>query len=311
MFQVRNNPAARRRCLTSLLAVAASFVSIVGGLGLSSGVASTCQEPNVAAATPDCPAATSAGPSTEVIESAKRRAADIYAAFLRGRTNSLSVVIADSQLSMLTGEPVRTPSVEARERLLGSFRPFRQINSSFCGPAVVSSMLWYLNANRATGHPATEATLTGDPEHDQTLLGSREWLGSAANEGTFWGRKYVPDALNRQRGSNWYVASATATVNGSLDQSAAMRSIQYAIDRGFPVAVNVAYSAETFYPEGFMSGITYEHWAVIHGYYDRNGVRYVRLGEVYANAHLPYHPVQDVPWDVMWKAIEAWYGIVW
>jgi hypothetical protein len=196
-----------------------------------------------------------------------------------------------------------------------NFFPFEQVTPYYCGAATVQSILQFLGPHRSWAFdPETNGhdVLKADPQQDQTLLANNFWLATDQNNGTNWGERYIPFALNAWRGSRWYVQTATPTLEGgTLTKDQALRDIQYDTDRGYPVAENVLYSAETYYPAGFMPGIRYEHWDTVYGHVSDNGSEYVQIGQVYHDQQTPYNRWQQVQWDVHWTAIEAWHGIVW
>ena len=270
--------------------------------------------------------------SNERILQAKTNAANAYADALSGRGTAQQLQDAEDWLITVTGEgavargdstvAAKAPNGKASLPLIGSdlkanFFPFEQITNYYCGAASVQSILYYLGPHRSWAlDPVTNAhdVIKGDAQHDQTLLANDFWLGTEANSGTNWGEHYVPFALNSWRGSRWYVQAATPTLEGgTLTKDQALRDIAYDTDRGYPVAENVVYSSETYYPAGFLPGIRYEHWDTIFGQSKDNGTgtQYVNIGQVYHDQQTPYERWQQVPWDIHWSAIEAWHGIVW
>jgi len=242
----------------------------------------------------------------------KTQAANAYDAVVRGAGSKAELARIEDQLYAVTSEPRRDSSARMASLLLSErYRPIRQVNWYYCGPASVSSMLWFLGARElpTTNADGNRPALTGRPETDQALLASVEWLGTENNEGTAWGG-VVPGVLNEWRGTTWYVESATETIGGELTKDQAFRNIRYDLDRGYPVAANVLYDASTFYPAGFMEGISYEHWETIYGYFERDGTWFVRVGQVYGGES-GYEALQAIPWDRYWTAIDARYGLVW
>ena len=97
----------------------------------------------------------------------------------------------------------------------------------------------------------------------------------------------------------------------NLTQDQAWRDIQYAIDHGYPVAANVLLGPGTYTPTGFFEGSTYEHWETVVGHFERDGKKWVKVGQVYGTESLGYDPLQEIPWDAYWSAIANWHGIVW
>ena len=252
---------------------------------------------------------------------AKTEAANVYARYRQGDATLADVLRADQVVGRLTGalSPQRSvlaalSTADGNSGLLKGYMPFRQINSYYCGPATVQSMLWQLTSSEQSVQARTSddvLTLSGDPNVDQPRLASDGWLSTETFGGTPWGDDYIPRTLNTWLASNWYVSAGTANVDGDLDKDQAMRNIQYSIDRGYPVAANVVYSPETYYPAGFYPGATYSHWDTIYGYGEQAGGMTVNVGQVYASDGMEYQPRQQVDWDTHWSAIGSWYGIVW
>jgi hypothetical protein len=238
---------------------------------------------------------------------AKTDVANLYDGYLRGEVPLLDLRRAEQNLSRLTGTNVSTSITNRRFELSRPYRQFEQTTSYYCGPTTVQGMLWYVKGDT----PGPEgARLTGRAEDDQRLLASNRWLGTERAEGTDWGN-IVPDTMNQWLGNRWYAAFATASGGGNLTKDQAMRDIQYAIDHDRPVAANVMYSPGTWYPAGFSAGYTYLHWETVIGYFDRDGRRFIRLGESYGGSSGEYVPVQEVAWDDYWPTIGQWSGIVW
>lgn len=267
---------------------------------------------------PETPHATEA--SRDEIQRAKTEAANVYARYRLGDATFGDVRAADALVNRLTGEVTAQRSILAATTVDGGggaelreYLPFRQINSYYCGPATVQSMLWQLQSPER-GVRAGDGeflALTGDPGLDQPRLAGGRWLSTDTFGGTPWGDEFIPRTLNDWLGTHWYVSSGTPNVEGDLTQDQAMRNIQYAIDRGYPVAANLIYSSETYYPAGFYPGVTYSHWDTIYGYEEKDGRMTVNVGQVYGSEGLPYEPNQQVDWDTHWNAIGSWYGIVW
>jgi hypothetical protein len=273
-----------------------------------------------------------ARPATAIeIEAAKTAAANAYDAYLRGRGSLRQLEDAERLLTVMTGEKIPTPvhsgvqagstlakvAIEpaATTSLQKYFKPFRQQTSFWCGPATAQSILWFLGVRQsAEANPDTgdQDWLTGNMPRDQRVLANSGWLATNRYGGTNWGQQYMPETLNAWRGTEWYVQSATPNIgNGRLDKDQALRNIQYATDRGYPVAANVLYSSRTYYPAGFMPGVTYRHWDTVYGYFERDGRTWVQVGQVYAEPGLGYQPMYEVPWDTHWSSIGNWFGIVW
>ena len=245
-------------------------------------------------------------PSTQEIMGAKAHVADVYDAYLHGRADQAELRAAEDHVSDLTGERVETTGGNRRSDLPG-YEPFRQITPSYCGPATVQSMLHFLSRSKPG---PKDAMLANGPGPDQQVLARDEWLVTNALDGTSWGET-VPSTLNAWRGTRWYAAFGTPNAGGELTKDQAMRQIQYAIDHGYPVAANVIYGPSTYTPAGFSPGTTYMHWESIIGYLDRDGERYIRLGESYGSPGHEYVPIQEIRWDDYWPAIGSWYGLVW
>lgn len=287
----------------------ASIATILGGLVVVLGTALYGSQPAEADAPPR-PGLREAA-SIEEIAVAKTEVADLYAGVQAGTVRSSELRAAEWRLSLLTGEAIPSPRSGGRERLQRDFAPFRQVTDYYCGPATVQSILWFLGVRdeAGTAAPARATGMTGRPDVDQPELATDSWLGTEAAEGTAWGEA-VPDALNRWRGTRWYAAFGTPNANGTLHKEQAMRDIVYAIDHGYPVAANVLLSDATLIPDGFSEGSVYTHWETIVGYFDRDGTRYVKIGQVYGEG-AGYDPLHEIAWDEYWPAIESWYGIVW
>jgi hypothetical protein len=242
------------------------------------------------------------------IPTAKTQVANLYDDVLHGRASEAALREAESRLSAMTGEPIQPPSNGARDHLAANYSPFRQVTDYYCGPATVQSILWYLGVRDEGGaaNPGAAKGMTGRGDIDQPLLAGPEWLNTEAAQGTDWGGN-VPGAINRWRGTNWY-ASFPAE---NLTQDQAWRDIQYAIDHGYPVAANVLLGPGTYTPTGFFEGSTYEHWETVVGHFERDGKKWVKVGQVYGTESLGYDPLQEIPWDAYWSAIANWHGIVW
>lgn len=243
----------------------------------------------------------------------KTDAANAYDAVLRGAGSKTDLARIEDRLYAATGEARRNASSRMASLLLNErYRPFRQVNTYYCGPATVASMLWFMGAREmpVTNANGERPALTGDTASDQALLAGADWLNTESMGGTGWGG-IIPRVLNEWRGTEWYVESATERLGGTLTKDQAFRNIRYSLDRGYPVAANILYGASTFYPAGFAEGRDYEHWNTLLGYFERDGQWFVRVGEVYGDNLLGYQPLQEIPWDQYWTAIEAQYGIVW
>lgn len=266
--------------------------------------------------------------SNQRILAAKTAAANAYIGYIYNLSSKDNYVRAQDWLTMVTGEgnvakaPDSSATLVAQggltagaKRLKEQFFPFEQINSSYCGPATVESILSFLGPyTSATPNRETKQTdhLTGDPARDQSLLANPFWLATEKYHGTNWGEMYVPFALNAWRGSRWYVQDAGPGLSASgLTKDQALRNIRYDVDHGYPVAENVLYSPQTYYPAGFIPGVRYAHWDTIYGQTTDNGQAFVQVGQTYHAPSAPYERYQQVPWDVHWTAIAAWHGIVW
>ena len=266
--------------------------------------------------------------SNDRILAAKTAAANAYIGYIFNLTPKSDYDNAQDWLTLVTGEanvqqPATTVATSAGKngvtagatRLKEQFFPFEQVTSYYCGPATVQSILTFLG-------PFTSATvdretrqkdqLTGDPAKDQSLLANSFWLATDKHNGTNWGEGFVPFALNAWRGSRWYVqAAGPGLPDGTLTQDQALRDIRYDTDHGYPVAENVLYSAQTYYPAGFIPGVRYSHWDTIYGQVTDAGNTYVQVGQVYHDKSTPYERYQQVEWNVHWSAIAGWHGIVW
>lgn len=281
---------------------------------------------NAAGPLPASLLAPSAGRAAAVAE-AKMAAAMLYSEQLAGRDTQESVENLERWLRALTSETKREviPSsppefipagVDARvrtNRLQTEFFPYRQINEYYCGPATVQSILAFLGpeVSATKNHWGVHDRLTGDPHIDQPMLASDFWLATDKYHGTMWGDAYIPFTLNAWRGTDWYVASGTPRVGGNLTKEMALAAIKFDTDRGYPIAENVLYSPQTYYPAGFWPGVTYMHWDTVYGHYEENGQQMVQIGQTYGGPGLPYERYQSVPWDVHWPAIGEWHGIIW
>jgi hypothetical protein len=259
-------------------------------------------------------------PLPSSVPAAKQVAANTYDAFLRGTASEDELARAEANLGALSGEAIPSTALDPatgyspRMRLEREFVTLRQVTGYYCGPASVQSILWYLGPHTSAAIDAVKGyrpSLTGDPLYDQPLLADYFWLATDHYESTPWGEYYVPFTINTWRGTNWYVQAATPNAGGALTKDQAWRNIQYDLDHGYPLAVNVLYSGDTIYPAGFRGGIAYQHWDTIFAAYrGADGRDYVRIGEVYGVGG-SYKPYQDVPWDEYWPAIGSWLGIVW
>lgn len=289
------------------------FATVVGGLLILLAAAPLSSRPASAETPTDSTSGWAAGRgTTQEIVAAKTRVANLYAAVRAGSAAASELRRAEAELGIMTGERIAPVSAGGRDRLARDFSPFRQVTDYYCGPATVQSMLWFLGVrdeDAAGADIAGRDGMTGRADFDQAQLANDSWLGTEAFAGTNWGDT-VPNALNAFRGTSWYAAFGTPNVEGTLDKEQAMRDIVYAIDHGYPVAANVFLSDWTLIPDGFSEGFAYEHWETIVGYFDRDGTRYVKIGQVYGEGD-DYDPLQEIPWDKYWPAIENWHGIVW
>ena len=258
--------------------------------------------------------------SNDRILEAKTAAADAYVGTLQDSGSQDDYAQAEAWLLTATGEgairaDAATIPLDRDNRLSASFKPFAQTTDYYCGPATVESILSFLGATTSwASDPITGShdALTGDADVDQPLLANDFWLRADANDGTAWGAMYVPFALNAWRGSRWYVAASTPKIpGGTLTKDEALRDIRYDVDHGYPVAENVLYSPQTYYPAGFTPGVRYTHWDTIYGAGGYASVPYVDVGQVFHEPSTEYRPYQRIDWDRHWTAIAAWHGIVW
>ncbi len=255
-------------------------------------------------------AQTSPAATTADIVAAKTNVADLYAGYLAG-TNSLEdLKTAEAALGAMTGEDIQDTA--EKDQLAANYSPFRQVTDYYCGPATVQSILWALGVRDedAVNDPASATGMTGRGDVDQRLLANGANLRTEAGHGTDWGA-IVPDVINGWRGSRWYAPFATPNAGGTLHKDQAWRDIVYATDHGYPVAANARLGSSTLLPQGFNPGITYYHWETILGYFEMDGVKHVKVGQVYGAANLEYDPIQEIPWDSYWPAIGTHFGIVW
>ncbi|MEX1103603.1 MAG: C39 family peptidase, partial [Dehalococcoidia bacterium] len=220
--------------------------------------------------------------STADIVKAKTNVADLYAGYLAGTTSYADLNQAEQALSAMTGEELKGPVFGGKRKLEEHYSPFRQVTDYYCGPATVQSILWFLGARDedAVSDPASATGMTGRGDVDQRLLANGTNLRTESGHGTDWG-SIVPDTINNWRGTRWYAAFATPNAGGTLHKDQAWRDIQYAVDHGYPVAANVSLNSNTLIPAGFNPGIAYQHWETIAGYFEKDGVRYVKVGQVY------------------------------
>ncbi len=290
--------AVRRTLLAGILGAAA--LASMGGTLIPS------------AAKADGPDAAVASASVADIVKAKTNVADLYAGYLAGTTSYKDLTTAELALERMTGEDIKGPAFEGKQRLAANYAPFRQVTSYYCGPATVQSILWYLGVRDEAGasNPAAAKGMTGRGDLDQRLLAGRSHLRTESGHGTDWGG-IVPDTINKWRGTRWYQPFATANAGGTLHKDQAWRNIVYAIDHGYPVAANVLLSSSTVLPTGFNPGMNYQHWETIVGYFEKDGVKYVKVGQVYGAGNLEYDPLQEIPWDTYWPAIGNHFGMVW
>ncbi|MGE5596835.1 MAG: hypothetical protein ACM3S1_12485, partial [Hyphomicrobiales bacterium] len=297
------------------------------GIASAAGPGSTAFRPALA----DCPPGQDCRPSYEnAIAEAKMAAALAYSNQQGSRVSNSDLEGLEKWVRALTGEakrevhpssppdPHEAPNdIQARVRsesnLQKYFWAFEQVTPYYCGPATVQSILRFLgpHTSQAANPMGGRDEMTGDPYHDQQVLARDYWLATDRNGGTNWGSAYVPDTINTWRGTRWYVASGTPNVGGTLTKDEALAAIKYDTDRSFPVAENVMYSPQTYYPAGFYPGATYMHWDTIYGHYQDGGRQMVQVGQTYHDPGLPYERFQNVPWDVHWSAIGNWFGIVW
>lgn len=266
----------------------------------------------VRADTPEDVSRAVANTSAEDIVAAKTNVADLYAGYLAGSNSESEVRRAEAVLSVMTGEAIPAVSAGGKARLASDYAPIRQVTDYYCGPATVQSILWFLGVRdeAAVNAPATAEGMTGRGDVDQPLLASGSQLGTEYGQGTDWGN-VVPDTINNWRGTRWYQAFGTANAGGTLHKDQAWRDIVYAVDHGYPLAANVTLSSNTVLPTGFDPGMDYQHWETIVGYFVQNGVKYVKVGQVYGAENLEYDPLQEIAWDTYWPAIGNHYGIVW
>lgn len=196
--------------------------------------------------------------------------------------------------------------------------PLRQVNSYYCGPASIDSMLWYfgdiVNSQYLTSATYDTVTgaydqITGTDATDQTLLANFFWLATDYYGGTNWGTQYMPFTLNGWRGDSWYIQAAGPYLGGALTQSQYLVDVQYDVDRGYPLTQNVRYNSSSFIPDGFAPG-DYEHWDTVYGHF-YSGAQYVQVGQVYASPNYTFYPYQNIELSRQWNAIAIHHGIVW
>lgn len=266
------------------------------------------------------------------IAEAKMAAAMAYSEQLEGRGPKSRVDSLEKWARALSGEAPRPvvpsspswalpqspggPRAEVRQSELQSrFWMYRQVNSYYCAPATVQSILRFLGPDVSKSRNAEGGydRLTGDEERDQKLLATTAWLSTDLYEGTMWGSEFIPATINAWRGTQWYVSTGTPNIEGgTLTKEQALAIIKFNTDRSYPVAENVEYSSRSYYPAGFYPGITYYHWDVIYGHYkEQDGRQMVQVGQTYSDQRLTYERFQNVPWDLQWGAISIWYGLVW
>jgi hypothetical protein len=266
------------------------------------------------------------------IIAAKVAAAHIYDRYLKGEASFFEVDAADRRVEQFTRVDLDTPvrnmiaagngtdpntTYEPGVKLDG-FEVFQQTNEFYCGPATAQSILRYF-AKRdikfktaAMFNPDTgeHDVVYGHPR-DQHILANISWLATNKYGQTNWGERYMPESLNDWRGDLYYTLHATAKLGGTLDKDTFMKAVRYNADRGFPIAVNARYNADSYYPAGFHPGIDFMHWDVAYGYFEKDGVTFVQQGQVFAAIGYGWVPYQNVPLDTLWSAIGQWHGIVW
>jgi len=223
---------------------------------------------------------------------------------------------------------------------LGFFYPFTQVNSYFCGPATVESILFYIGygAYRQSymydpnfaGYPwYGYPRMYGDdpvgqytgPEWDQATLANSTWLNTSAQGQTNWGS--VKPTLNGWMGKNESTGWKERWTGGQSSQAFKDATFDYigsSFAGGWPVAENVFYATTTYRPTGFL-GNDYGHWDIVYGTYVSGWLRYVQIGQVYGEPFQngkPYvsQPYQTYLWEYgttprpHWSALQAHHGIV-
>jgi hypothetical protein len=294
--------------------VAALFagLAITSFTGIIQPSIAEAKDPDFVQAAPAVDSAALAQASAADIVRAKTNVADMYSGYLAGTITAADLDKAERMLEIMTGETIKDATAENKAALAANYSPFRQVTDYYCGPATVQSILWALGVRDEAGiaNPAAAKGMTGRGDVDQRLLASGTHLRTENGGGTDWGA-IVPDTINNWRGTRWYQAFGTAKAGGALHKDQAWRDIVYAIDHGYPVAANVALSSNTVLPTGFNPGMTYYHWETIAGYFEKDGVKYVKVGQVYGASNLEYDPLQEIPWDTYWPAVGTHFGIVW
>jgi len=264
----------------------------------------------------------------ELIE-AKENFARVYASYSPGDASTQDVNSAKARLEALTGDSLPFPSpnriAEPPEGSalagLSNYWPFQQKDGDYCGPATAQSMLWYLGNINSQYAPGGES-LTGNIFDDQWALGRSYYLDTnndlqtAWHDGTFVFRK----TLNRWRiGSDtgFYIQSSVSGVPGegtTLTESGALNNIKSDIDMGYPVAQNVIYNSETYWPPDFPQSGTFKHWDNVYGHFV-SGSQYVQIAQVYpaypsSRPNMFYNRLWSGNGGA-WDAINNWYGIAW
>lgn len=259
----------------------------------------------------------------QAADDAKSAYARAYQEFKGGRLDDAGLQRAIDTLAAATGNRVPWP-VENRiadgaagDGALGPYTVFQQINSYYCGPATVQTMLYYLAVTKSSAYwtSATYDTVTGaydqlwgNSSHDQPIFANGFWLATETYGGTPWGAPYVPFTLNGWMGTtNQYVQRTTANIAGSTDL---LWIIQSDVDSGYPVAENVLYDGNSYRPAGFNLGLDFQHWDTLYGYFwsSPDGQYHINQGQVYGN---PWTPQQEFPLATIWTAVAQWQGVVW
>ena len=151
------------------------------------------------------------------------------------------------------------PSVQSPSIWLG-VTTRRQINSYYCGPATVETILRYLGPQTSATMDTTDNTypaFTSNSATNQARLANPFWLATDRNRQTGWGPQYIPFALNTWRGSDWYVQAATPNLaGGTLTKAQAWINIRTDMLYRHPVAENVKYNDDTYVRLGSSAVLT-------------------------------------------------------
>lgn len=220
----------------------------------------------------------------------------------------------------------------------GTFYPFEQRTSFYCGPATAESILYYLGGGAFRTARSYDPIFAAAPWYgyptllrpnetntqlypysylgwDQDILADPTWLNTYAMGGTSWGK--MKEGLNKWTNQGTFYREVWTGGGGQTLRDSVWPEILSSIAYGFPAAENVKYSPSSYTPTGFNTSATYEHWDVIYGGRNEGWIAYIGIGQVYGEPYRMY-PFQEYYWSWQpdpqvrphWSALSSHHGVV-